>query len=295
MSAFKQILLTYLPRHGIREDSIHDFSILERFLSPIRLQRQTDACLFVSMAACLEMMLRILGIQVPSWDNVYFLDVQDAMDRLCRIYPVADGTGPISMETMLAFVTNYGFKVTGLCKEPSAIDHLANFDDEALRCRIHGHSMLEESEVLKYVEKFPIIAGVYPHRSMRKCNQAFYGGPTEYEKMTEGSFRSQHSVLIVGSMKVDMRSGTQIYLIVQNSWSNTDGVCGFMMLPFDCSDIFTVFVLPHIDPEKFPYRKMENETFQFVERHRRKRRGVLEEGETSRPLRGDDIMDVDPS
>lgn len=80
--------------------------------------------------AYLEMMQRILGIQVPSLDKIYFLDVWDAMDRLCQIYPVSDGTGPITMETMLSFFSNYGFKVTSLCKKPGAVDHLANFDDE---------------------------------------------------------------------------------------------------------------------------------------------------------------------
>ncbi|KZV27577.1 ervatamin-B-like [Dorcoceras hygrometricum] len=233
---------------------IHKFHFLDKYLSPVRNQRQGAQCAYTATITCIEMIHHILGIKIDSWSGPYYFNIDDVFNSLYNHYPNHPrakekhankrGEGGTQIKHVLDFVKDIGLKVSTECYDPRYRDYLSGFDYEVERHKIASYKrLLGSNEVISCLKRFPVITLIYSCRSFKDCVTVLYNGPSAIEINKAKADKRCHAVVIVGFVYIESQGKKELHFILQNSYGEIFGFKGFAVVRY-VKDFFLEFWEP---------------------------------------------------
>ncbi|XP_073143980.1 uncharacterized protein [Henckelia pumila] len=282
-SEFKAAIIDHLKREK-PEFQLKNFVFHEHLLSPVRNQAEIGACTFVASLACIEMHCRKANVGIPNWIDDGYLDIDDAYnnifikyDHKIRFHDVESKKRGTKTSEVLQYIKEFGVPVTNVPWNPRIRNSYSVFCNEVPRLKLLSYMRVHPGEAFALASEFPIIGSLKLPDSFRSKPDKFIFHDDDAEVVENSS--SGHAMVVVG--RATFTNGKEHdYFIMQNSWDETSGYRGFVLIsvkiPFNC------FFLPAMtsDTEKL---------FLDIERVRvtRDKKRKLDQAESSSQFQSD--------
>ncbi|XP_073138120.1 coatomer subunit alpha-1-like [Henckelia pumila] len=152
---------------------------------------------------------------------------------------------------VLTYATEKGLCVTSQCRNPLPKNIFSHFCPQAHRIKLKSQTFLDKATTtFAAVYYHPLIIGMETFDSFVGCRKVIYNGPLASELANDVGIG--HAMVVVGICIVVIDGEVKKFVILQNSWGVSFGFRGYVLVPVELGDGFTLLELESKPRKRMP-------------------------------------------